>query len=55
MQQFQKTKETKEHFARFFGKVVRGCCRCAVLNKVENRTTKTSEKERSGNTSYDAT
>lgn len=44
MQQFPKTKETKEHFARFSGKVLRGCCRCTVLNKVENRTTKTFDK-----------
>lgn len=45
MQPFQKTKETKEHFARFSCKVLRACCRCAVLNKVENRPTKTFDKE----------
>lgn len=31
--------------ARFSCKVLRACCRCAVLNKVENRTTKAFDKE----------
>lgn len=46
MQQFQKTKETKAHLARFSCKALRACCRCAVLNKVEKRgTTKAFDKE----------
>lgn len=44
MQQFQKTKETKEHFASSCA-VLRRCWRCSVLNKMENRTTKILTKK----------